>query len=205
MIRTLFLVLALLAVAVMPNPAHGGGGGHGGHGHHGQHNGHHRFHHFVGFFVVPYPFDPYLCDPYPCYGYPYPYLVYSPPVVVEEPPVDYQWLRGGATRGHYNLQRLRTAGRRFGNSVPASARRTVDTPAPVAGASPKSGERLALPRRSQIGSVGGAPRALQVAEPLRGREHLTAERPHVGSREVLDGLRDVLDLSLPERPGFPDG
>ncbi len=30
MIRTLFLVFAILAVAVMPNPEHGEGGGHGG-------------------------------------------------------------------------------------------------------------------------------------------------------------------------------
>ena len=64
MIRTLFLVLAILPVTVMPNPAQGGGGGHGGHGHHhGHHNGHHRFHHFVGFFVVPYPPPSYLASP----------------------------------------------------------------------------------------------------------------------------------------------
>jgi len=38
MIRTLFLVVSILAVAVMPNPAHGGGGGHG--HHHRHHHGH---------------------------------------------------------------------------------------------------------------------------------------------------------------------
>ena len=53
MIRTLFLVLAILPVTVMPNPAQGGGGGHGGHGHHHRHDhGHHRFHHFSSFFVA---------------------------------------------------------------------------------------------------------------------------------------------------------
>jgi hypothetical protein len=81
MIRTLFLVLAIVAVAVMPNPAHGWGGGHGGHGHH---HGHHRFHHFSSFVFV---YDPFLYYPYPYY---YPYPVYSPPVVVEPPPVVYQ-------------------------------------------------------------------------------------------------------------------
>ena len=85
MIRTLFLVLAILAVAVMPNPAHGGGGGHGGHGHHHRHHhGHRHFHHFSSFVFV---YDPFLYYPYPYY---YPYPVYSPPVVVEPPPVVYQ-------------------------------------------------------------------------------------------------------------------
>jgi len=84
MIRTLFLVLTLLAVTAMPGPVFARGGGHAGHGHHHghHHHGHHRFHHFGGFVVVPYPYDPYFYYPYPYY---YPYSVYSSAVVVEPP------------------------------------------------------------------------------------------------------------------------
>jgi hypothetical protein len=82
MIRTLFLVLVILAAAVMPNPAHGRSAGH---GWNGPRHGHHRFHHFSSFVLV---YDPLLLYyPYPYYP---PYPVYSPPVVGEQPPVVYQ-------------------------------------------------------------------------------------------------------------------
>ncbi len=64
MIRTLILVLAILAVAAAPLPAHARGGGHGSHGHHGHHHGHHhgQFHHFGGLYAyTPFPYD------YPCW------------------------------------------------------------------------------------------------------------------------------------------
>jgi len=60
MIRTLFLVLAIVVFAVRPNPGHGWSGGHGGHGHH---HGHYRFHHFSSF----------VYDPFFYYLYPYYY------------------------------------------------------------------------------------------------------------------------------------
>src|SRR6266852_1271385 len=89
MIRTLFLVLTILAVAVMPNSAHAGGhgGGHGGRGFHGHHGGfrhhHHGFHSFVGVGVfAPWPWCPYDYPYYP-YAYPPP-VVYQPPAVQRE-------------------------------------------------------------------------------------------------------------------------
>lgn len=62
MIRKLILVLAILAVAATPLPAHARGGGHGSHGHDGHHHGHHHghFHHFGGLYT-PFPYD------YPCW------------------------------------------------------------------------------------------------------------------------------------------
>ncbi len=53
MIRTLFLVLIILAAAVMPNPTHGRSGGYGGHSHH--HSRHHG-HHFIGLLYAPFPY-----------------------------------------------------------------------------------------------------------------------------------------------------
>lgn len=57
MTRKLFLVLAVLALAVLvtPWPAHGRGGGHGEQGHHGHHRGHH-VHHFIGAIYAPFPY-----------------------------------------------------------------------------------------------------------------------------------------------------
>jgi hypothetical protein len=79
MIRTLFLVISILAVAVMPNPAHGGGGGTAATA--AITTATATSIHFGGFFVVSYVYAPYLYYPYP---------VYPPPAVLEEPPVVYQ-------------------------------------------------------------------------------------------------------------------
>jgi len=87
MIRSLFLVLAILAGAVVPAHAHGRGHSHhpGNHHHGHHHHGHHHFHHFGSVLVVPFFYDPYFYYPYPC-----PYPIYSPPVVAEPPPAVYQ-------------------------------------------------------------------------------------------------------------------
>ena len=50
MIRRLFLILAILAVMLMPKPAHGRGGAHGGHQH--RHHGHR----FIGVIDAPFPY-----------------------------------------------------------------------------------------------------------------------------------------------------
>ncbi len=51
MIRTLFLILSLLAVAVVPESAHARGGGHGVRGHRGHHGHPGHFHHFGGVYA----------------------------------------------------------------------------------------------------------------------------------------------------------
>jgi hypothetical protein len=96
MTRRLILAVAIVAVAAMPVPALARDGGHAFHGGRGGefHGGHERFEHFhgvhpfigVGFLGAPYAYYPY--SDYDPYAYAYP--VYSPPVVVEQPPVAYQ-------------------------------------------------------------------------------------------------------------------
>jgi len=54
MIRTLFLVISILAVLVTPRPAQGRGSGH---GHQSHHRGPH-VHHFIGAIYAPFLYGP---------------------------------------------------------------------------------------------------------------------------------------------------
>ena len=81
--RKAILALAILLVGVVPAQARDGNEGRGGHERPEQRLEH--FHHFGGY-SLQHSYSPYAYYPYPVYSYPSS-PVYSPPAVVEQPPM----------------------------------------------------------------------------------------------------------------------